>query len=147
MPCTLRLLALITGVTANFSDGTEKGPRNITGDADTDGGSRRLLRRRQRLSVVCRCCVAPDYGGRANMHRCWSRQLKSARPHRRQGFVTRIHTCSCVVTGGDTPQTSCCPALISLSSIPHAGVTAESTVDSRLRCGMRAYALCYRCSS
>jgi hypothetical protein len=48
------------------------------------------------------------------------------------------HECSCVVGGGDTPQTLCYPAPISLSSITHVGVTAQSTVHSRLHCGMRA---------
>jgi hypothetical protein len=45
-----------------------------------------------------------------------------------------------VVGGGDTPQTLCYPAPISLSCIAHVGVTAQGTAHSRLRCDMRARA-------
>jgi hypothetical protein len=55
------------------------------------------------------------------------------------------HACSCVVGGGDTPHTLCCS--VSLSSMAHAGVTAQSAAHSRLRRGVRAGACVRACLS
>jgi hypothetical protein len=58
------------------------------------------------------------------------------------GICCHAVTHSCVVGGGDTPQTLCHPAPLSLSSIAHGAVTAQSTAQSRLRCGICARPAC-----